>query len=169
MVTRKTEKNVVRPVEGGLVPWNPFEELTEMRNRMENLFNRDFTYTPLSRLIPADLYNFEPTIECIPSETALDMFVPVPGFTPETIQVEVLPKNILIKGERTPLHETEKPVGYAPGWATVKAAFAINYLLPTEINPNEVKAVLDNGVLHLTLPIVEAARPHTVPVKVVPA
>lgn len=169
MVTLKGEPtNVVRPIEGGVVPWNPFEELVEMKNRMDTLFNRDFTYTPLSRMIPAEFYNFEPTVECIPSETAFDIFVPVPGFTPESIQVDVQAKNIIIKGERPPLFEVEKPVGRVQGWATLKATFAINYVLPTEINAAEVKATLNNGVLHLILPIAEMARVHTVPVKVVP-
>jgi HSP20 family protein len=149
------------------VRWNPFEELAEMRQRMDDLFNRGFNYTPLPRLIPTETYVFEPTIECVRNETVLEVFVPVPGFTPDEIKVEVQANILTITGERPPLFET-KPEVPVTGWATTKATFTINYTLPLEVNPGEVKATLQNGVLHLVLPIAEKARINTVPVKVLP-
>jgi HSP20 family protein len=152
-----------------IVRWNPFGELNEMRRRMDDFFNRDFTYTPLSRLFPpiTEPYTFEPVVDCIPTDTTLEVFVPLPGFTPEAIHVEVQPTNLVITGERPPIYEA-KPVQNVPYWATVKANFAINYTLPVEVNPNEVKATLQNGILHLVLPIAEKARTQCVPVQVLP-
>jgi HSP20 family molecular chaperone IbpA len=152
-----------------IVRWNPIEELTDMRRRMDDLFNRDFAYTPLSRLFPTptELYTFEPIVDCVPTDTTLEVFVLLPGFTPEAIHVEVQPTNLIINGERPPLSAI-KPVRYVPNWATVEATFAINYTLPIEVVPTEVKATLQNGILHLVLPIAEKARLHSVPVKVLP-
>ena len=80
------------------------------------------------------------------------------------------PRGIALRPhDAPPLFEIEKPVTRMPVWASLKATFAINHMLPTEINPAEVKATLENGVLHLTLPIAEVARVQTVPVTVVPA
>ena len=157
----------LNPEPTNIVRWNPFEELTEMRHRMEDLFNRGFNYTPLPNLFPTEPYIFEPTVECVRNEKMLEVFVPVPGFTPEEINVEVQATNLIIKGERAPLFEV-KPEVRGPGWATIKATFAINYMLPLEVVPADVKATLQNGVLHLVLPIAEKAIANTVPVKVLP-
>jgi HSP20 family protein len=159
---------ITRPIEGGLVPWNPFEELTELRQRMDDLFNRNFTYTPLSRLIPGDHYNFDPPVDILQTEHTIEVFVPLPGFMPEAIKVEVLPTQLVITGERPPLYEAENIVPRATYWATMKATFDLKYPLPVEVNPKEVKATLMNGVLHLVLPIAEEARARFVPVKVIP-
>jgi HSP20 family protein len=169
MVTLNGETtSIVHPIEGSRVRWNPFEELTEMRQRMDDWFNREFAYTPLARMIPNEPYTFEPIVDCIPTETALEVFVPVPGFTPEGIKVEVLPMHLLINGERPPLYAIEPTVKNVPYWGAVTATFAIDYRLPMEVNPDEVQATLNNGVLHLVLPIAEKARPHFVTVKAVP-
>ncbi|MCS6776109.1 MAG: Hsp20/alpha crystallin family protein [Chloroherpetonaceae bacterium] len=151
-----------------IVRWNPFQELAEMRQRMEELFNRGFSYTPIPRLFPTEAHIFEPALECVRTEKALEVFVPVPGFTPEEITVEVQDTNLTIKGERPPLFDQKKEEVRVPGWATTKATFAINYTLPVEVVPGEVKATLQNGVLHLTLPIAAKAIAKTVPVKVLP-
>jgi HSP20 family protein len=155
----------VRPPETPLSRWHPFDEFNELWRRMEDLFSRNSGYTPLSRLIPGDPFTFEPTVDIFEKDGYVELIAAVPGFVPENIKVEATPEYILIQGERQNLHE-EKGVPYRQRWASSAANFCVNYAMPVEIDPLNVKAVLKDGMLRVTVPKVETARVRSIPVTV---
>src|SRR5262245_16471114 len=99
MIT-KSDVPIVPHVSEGLPRWSPFEEFGELRHRFDDLFSRAFGYTPLSRLIPNEPMTFEPVIDLYETETNLELYVSLPGFKPEMINVNVTPTFVLISGER---------------------------------------------------------------------
>jgi len=87
----------------------------------------------------------------------------VPGLTQEQVQVAVTNKNHLtIQGERLPedpgkgrWHRRERGFG----------RFQRVLKLPTSVDADRVEAKLENGLLQLTLPKAEEAKPRRIAVK----
>lgn len=152
-----------------LTRWSPWEELADIRHRMEELFSRAFGYTPLSRLIPGEPGVFEPDVDLYETNEKVILMAATPGFKPEEIKVEATPDTIQIEGERKALFEDEKAVQHRGGWLSGSSRFSLSYTLPTEIDPNKVKATFSNGVLQLEMPKTERARAKGVKVNVTAA
>jgi len=87
----------------------------------------------------------------------------LPGLNPETLEVFVTEGNQLtIQGERKPVempgavwHRQERPAGQ----------FTRVLSLPSLIDADKVEARYENGVLRLTLPKSEAAKPRKIAIK----
>jgi HSP20 family protein len=87
-----------------------------------------------------------------------------PGVNPESIQITVVRNVLTVAGEKTPpegvqreqFHRTERAAG----------RFVRNIELPTDVDPDKVQARYTNGLLVLTLPKAEAAKPRQIKVSV---
>lgn len=83
-----------------------------------------------------------------------------PGVNPDSIQITVVRNILTVAGEKTPpesvqreqFHRTERAAG----------RFVRNIELPTDIDPDKVQARYTNGLLVLTLPKSEAAKPRQI-------
>jgi HSP20 family protein len=155
-------------MEGTMSRWDPFEEFTELRNRMDDLFSRGFGATTLSRILPTEPVSLEPEVDIYDTPTTIEFFAALPGFAPECIQVEVAPTFVVIQGERKPLY-SEKAVAYRKAWVATPVNFTAHYTLPSEVEPSNVIATFSNGVLHLVLTKTELSRGRIVKVDIVPA
>src|SRR5690348_10909317 len=82
--------------EGTVARWNPWSEMTELRQRMDDLFGRAFGYTPLSRLIPAEWPADEPDIDVHEDETKFEVLAALPGYKPDQIQVEATDNSLMV-------------------------------------------------------------------------
>ncbi|WP_413881240.1 Hsp20/alpha crystallin family protein [Desulfobacula sp.] len=83
----------------------------------------------------------------------------VPGISKEDLKVKVQGNYLEISGLRKPdefegfkKHKTERN----------SKSFSRSFTLPAEVDTGEVKATLKNGILFLTLPKSEAAKPKRV-------
>ena len=102
-------------------------------------------------------------VEISETDDCLTVEVELPGFNREDIKVN-LDKNVLtIGGERRfeagedkkrRYHLTERSYG----------RFARSFTLPGTVNPEKIKAEYKEGLLTLTLPKVEAAKPKEIAV-----
>lgn len=86
----------------------------------------------------------------------------VPGLKAEQLDIAVVGEELTIKGERpeesqleSAFHRRERGVG----------AFTRVVRLGSEVNADRVEAALNDGVLLLTLPKAEAAKPRKIQVK----
>jgi len=86
----------------------------------------------------------------------------LPGVLQENLNIQVTAGNTLtISGERKEetlegsWHRRERGAG----------KFSRVLTFPSALDPDKVEATLENGVLHLTLPKAEAARPRRITVK----
>jgi len=93
-----------------------------------------------------------------------DLFVEaeLPGMKSESLDITVVGDELTLKGERPDqaqdgltYHRRERGTG----------AFTRVVRLPVEVDANQVNAALNNGVLLITLPKSEAAKPKKVKVK----
>ncbi len=86
----------------------------------------------------------------------------LPGVSGESLDITVVGDELTIKGERNApneegvtFHRRERGAG----------SFSRSLRLPVEVDANRVEAALNNGVLLVTLPKSEAAKPKKVQVK----
>lgn len=155
-----------RPTEA-IARWSPFEEFGDIRHRMDDLFTRAFGYTPLSRLLPNEPFNFDPPVDLFETEDRFDAYVAVPGFMPDMIKVNAAQDSLTIEGERKSLiDEKEKATSRRHGWVTGSSCFNVSYTLPAEIDTKKIKATFKDGVLHVEMPKSEKATARTVKVKI---
>jgi len=138
--------------------YEPFGNVLSLREAMDRLFEDSFV-TPFGRLMqttsimPVDVYE---------TEDAFVVNAFMPGLTPDDLDITVQQQVVTIHGEpRTddlkglrPLVQ-ERPTGQ----------FTRTFSLPVPVNANRVGAEFRNGVLHLTLPKLETARPHKIEIK----
>ena len=110
-----------------------------------------------------ELVEFRPTANLAETETAFEVTVDLPGVKPEDVHVEMREGDLWITGERreekeeneTTFHRLERFVG----------RFERMMPLPTTVNEGKIVAAFNDGVLKVTLPKTETAKPHRIEVK----
>jgi HSP20 family protein len=131
-----------------------------MDRLFEERFVRPFGSWPLleDEVQPLALDVYE-TDEDLVVETAL------PGINPEDVDVSIVGNRLTIKGEAR--HEEEKEEKGRYHYRERRyGAFQRAIPLPVEVNADETEAVFEHGVLKLSLPKVEEAKPKRIEVKV---
>ncbi|QGJ70468.1 Molecular chaperone [Planctomycetales bacterium 10988] len=83
----------------------------------------------------------------------------LPGFSLDDLEIYVLGEELTIKGERKVSDEEDVKVHRRE---RVRGKFERVFRLPTSVSADEVKAVLANGVLTLTLPKTPEAKPRKI-------
>src|SRR5687768_11950688 len=137
----------------GAQPLNRLRE--EMDQLFENVFGSSDTWSPFGgggRTFPP--LNIWEDDQNLYAEAEL------PGMTMDNLEVYVVGNELTIKGERQGsgdgnFHRRERPVG----------AFLRTITLPVMIDSERVEATLRDGVLFITMPKSEAAKPRKIQVK----
>lgn len=140
-------------------PWNTFRD-------MERMF-RDFFLSPMLRrswIAPELIREIEPDVDLKETEKEFILSASIPGLNKDDIDINVTEDRIAITGERKT--EEEKPDEKVHVRQQSYGKFAITYVLPAEVKPDEVDATYKNGVLEVHLPKAEVTEPHKVEVKV---
>ena len=90
----------------------------------------------------------------------------VPGVKPEDVKISVEANLLTIKGTKEQVAEekAEKVHRYERTYG----AFVRTFRLSASIDPNKIKATYNLGVLTITLPKAETAKPHLIKVEVTP-
>lgn len=142
-----------------LIRWEPFRDMMTLRQAMDRLFEDSFVR-------PAGFGNVSvPEVALDVKETEADVVVKaeLPGVKPEDVDVSVSEGVLTIKGENKEEKE-EKETNYYRRERRY-GSFSRSISLPAAVNADRADAVFENGVLSLTLPKAEEARPKQIKVK----
>ena len=137
-------------------PFTHFEALPGLQ-AFEDSMNRFFA-TPNAR-------PWVPAVDIRETENELIVKADVPDMKFEDIDVRMENGTLTLKGERK-FESDKKEEG---GWHRVERSFGSFervFTLPDSVNPEDVKAEYKNGVLTVTLPKKEIAKPRQVKVQV---
>jgi len=140
------------------VRFNGFNDLFQDFNRFQEEFGRLFGRPGFGRGPSSG-----PAVNVWADDNALHAEVDLPGIDPNTLDISVVEGNRLtIKGER-PVVELPNAVWHRQerGYGT----FARELTLPTLVDADKVEARYEQGVLKLTLPRAEAAKPRKITVR----
>ena len=133
--------------------WNPFEELTSLHREMDRVFGR---YVGDERAgAPAA---WVPATEINRGDEGWKLRVALPGIDPTDVKVDLNGNNLTITGERT---RTESDGGGRTSEFRY-GRFERAFTLPANIDSEQVSADYLHGVLELTLPLAETAKPRRI-------
>jgi HSP20 family protein len=146
-----------------IVRFDPFRELAGMQERMNrvfgDLYGRRGDDELLSRgawMPPVDIY------ENANHEIVLK--AELPGLTREDLDVRLENNTLTIRGERK--HEADVKEEQFHRVERSYGAFSRSFTVPATVDGDKVKAEFVHGVLSITLPMREEAKPRQIQVKV---
>jgi HSP20 family protein len=139
--------------------WDPFGEMVGLRQAMDRLFDESITRPwrllgDGTTLVPLDAYE---------TEDELVVKASLPGVKPEDVDVSIMGDTLSIKGELKAEEETKEPSYHRQ--ERRYGSFHRVLTLPSQVEADKAEAVFENGVLTLTMPKAEAAKPKTITVK----
>lgn len=113
----------------------------------------------------AETETFSPRVDVVEEKDAYRLHADVPGLAKEDLKVAVENGVLTISGERKSERKEKGKDGYRY-YECSHGTFSRSFNLPENVDGAAVKAVYANGVLDLTLPKREEARPKAIDVKV---
>jgi len=138
----------------------PLGDFVSLRDAMDQLFQESFIRPngwsgPAGQIaMPVDLWE---------TTDAYHLRADLPGLTPEDITITVTGDTVSLSGETTAATDVK-----GDGWLRherLARTFQRTFTLPVQIDNNAVTATFTNGVLDLTLPKSDAAKPKTVKIQ----
>jgi HSP20 family protein len=143
--------------------WDPFDELRVMQRGMDRLFENFFgrmgrDIKPLERIAA-----WTPSIESFMKEGHLVFKAELPGVDPKDLDVSVIDRELVIKGERKTEKGTKdedylyREISYG--------SFERRFLLPEGVKTEDLKAKYTNGILEVTVPTPALAKARKIEIE----
>jgi len=143
-----------------LTRWNPFVELDEIQNRLNRLFVDQAAKTPGEAFA-----DFAPTVDIQETDDEFIVKADLPDVKKEDVKVHLQDGVLAIEGER---HQEKNQTGKRfHRMEREYGKFVRRFAMPTEIDPDKVRAEFKEGVLNVILPKAPAAKPKVIDVKIV--
>lgn len=147
--------------------WDPLRDISGFREAMNNLFEEGMLVPRGSSMasvgsIPVDVRE---------TRDRYIITAPLPGVSPNDVDISVLGSNIRISGEiKDHDARAEHESGEESRWLLRErryGRFERSITLPTSVNSQQATAEFDAGVLTVELPKVDEARPKTIQIRTV--
>jgi HSP20 family protein len=137
--------------------WDPFREAISLRDAMNTLFQESFV-RPGGLSAPDGLAALP--LDVSETEDAFVVKASLPGIKPEDVQITVHGETLTIRGESKA--EEEKKGEHWHLRERRLGTFQRSVALATPVNSDQAEARFEHGVLTLTLPKSEAAKPRQI-------
>jgi len=143
-----------------IVRWEPFREITSLRDAMDRLFEDSFVRLPRLWTAPE---TWDLPVDMHQTDNDLVIKASLPGFKPEEVDISINDGTLNIKGE----HKEEEEVKEDNYFYKERryGAFSRSLPIPVKVKSNKAEAVFEDGVLTLTLPKAEEVKPKQIKVK----
>ncbi len=145
-----------------IVRWEPFRDLVTAQRDFDRLFQAAFS--PQTSETELSTRSWAPPVDIYETEDAIVLKAELPGVDAKDVEVRVEDNTLYLKGERKfekevkeqNYHRVERSYG----------SFARSFSLPNSISSDKVKAEFKDGLLTLTMPKREEAKPKTIKIDV---
>lgn len=139
------------------VRWNPFSEMSLLQNQMNRLFDTAMHGWPGES---NGTTQWTPAADIYESENELVVNLDLPGVDPKTVDIRVENNILTIRGDR-PFEEKQNKENFHRVERSY-GAFARSFTLSTSVDADKIRASYKVGVLSITLPKAEAAKPKRI-------
>ncbi|GBD25546.1 Spore protein SP21 [bacterium HR30] len=147
--------------------WDPWQEMEALRREIDRAFeSAGLRFPSLLRtgLWPGRGERGHPPVNVYEDKDAFYVEVLVPGVDPNSVNITALRNSVTISGEKgrglvgksEAVHREERTTG----------KFSRRIELPVDVDESKAKAEYKNGVLLVTLPKAEQAKPKAIAVQV---
>ena len=133
--------------------WNPLTELNSLHREMDRVFGR---YYGPEGATPRPAWT--PATEITSDKEGWTLRMALPGVEPKEVDIDLHGSSLTISGERASAtrdggHRVSE-LGYG--------RFERSFTLPSNVDAEKVAARYANGMLELTLPLAETAKPRRI-------
>jgi len=142
----------------------PLDSMTSLR-RLSSVLDEAFNGWPFQSEENGALTSaWLPACDVFEDKDAVKIVAEVPGVRPEDVKLSIENNLLTIRGEKKQQAEekTERVHRYERSYGTFERTFA----LPTTVDPDKIAASYSNGILTVTIPKADRARPREIPVHV---
>jgi HSP20 family protein len=151
-----------------MAQWNPFEEMEALRREIDRAF-ADFGRgeNPLYKVafLPGIGPRRYPLINLSEDKDRLYVEALTPGVDPKSLNVTVMQNRLTLSGEKSPIGSDVKPEAFHRN-ERASGKFLRTLDLPVEVDDAKVEAEYKNGLLRVTIPKAEKAKPKQITVSV---
>ena len=148
-----------------LTRWEPLRQFSTMQDRMNRL-NRLFreSYSPGDPEEALTTTSFAPPVDIYEDEHTITLKMEVPGIDEKDIDVRIENNTLTVHGERKIEKEVEEE-----NFRRIErqyGSFTRSFTLPSSVDPGQVSANYDKGVLRIALAKKAEAKPKQIKVNV---
>ncbi|MDA0334199.1 MAG: Hsp20/alpha crystallin family protein [bacterium] len=144
-----------------LVRWQP-TELFDLRNEMNRIFDPFRSNEPaIETSSPAA---WRPSVDIAETQNEYLITADLPGINREDLTVTVTEGRLTLRGERR--QASEEKNGSAHRVERLYGTFSRAFDLPGAVNVDGITAIYQDGVLAVTVPKAEEAKPKQIEVKI---
>src|SRR5215211_5926174 len=143
--------------------WDPWGDIVSLREAMNNLLEESFVRPQPGTPGPGMASSLALDVKETPDSFMVT--ASVPGVPPSDIDITILGDTLRIRGQRK--EETEE-TGEGNRWLLRErrfGAFERTVSLPSVVNTEGASADFKDGVLTITLPKADVAKPRSIPIK----
>ena len=142
-----------------LIRWEPARDMMTLREAMDRLFDDAFTH-PLS--MSGNGWSV-PAVDMYQTDNEIVVKAALPGIKADEVQINITGDVLTLKGEVKQSEEVKEKAYHIheQRWG----AFERTLILPANVIADKAKADFENGILSITLPKAEEAKPKTISIK----
>ena len=145
-----------------LTRWDPFRELNTLQDRMNRLFRDSFSPETQEQSLATSA--FAPAVDVYEDEHNVTLKIEVPGIDEKDIDVRIENNTLTVHGERK-IEKEEKEENFRR-IERHYGSFTRSFTLPSSVDPGQVSAHYDKGVLKINLAKKAEAKPKQIKVNV---
>ena len=137
----------------------PANDLLGVR-RLNALLDEAFTGWPVGNGVATSAWL--PSVDVFEDKESLKIVAELPGLKPEDVKITLENSTLTLRGEKKQVAEekTERVHRYERSYGSFERSFS----LPNTVDADKVAASFENGVLTITLPKAEKAKPREIAV-----
>jgi len=141
-----------------IIRWDPFRDLTTLRERMNRLFEEAYTSRGEEKDLVSSKWN--PSVDIYEKENAIVLKAELPGIDENDIELKIEDSTLTLKGDRKFEKETKEENYHRIERSY--GSFYRSFTLPRNIDQDKIKAESENGILKVTLPKKAELKPKKV-------
>ena len=142
-----------------LVRWNPYGEMTAMRNRINRMFNEPYWLT--SRMDDdTGMGMWNPAVDLYEKGDHFVIKAELPGVDKKDISIDLKDRVLTLSGERSYENEVKEENYYRKERSYGK--FQRAFTLPSDVDSDKIKAEFNDGLLQIEVPKPEEQKPKQV-------
>ena len=139
----------------------PAESFQNMR-RLNTLLEDAFSW-PLGGESSSVTAAWLPPVDVFENKDAVKIVAELPGVKPGDVRISLENSTLSLKGEKQQV--AEESTDRVHRYERTYGAFERTFSLPSTVDADRIEAVFENGVLTISIPKVERAKPRQIEVK----
>jgi HSP20 family protein len=150
-----------------MAQWNPFEDMEALRRDIDRAFQGFGLGEEPSRqvaFLPGRGPRRYPLLNLLEDQNHVYIEALTPGVDPKSLNLTVMQNRLTLSGEKSGVREIKPEAFHRNERASGKFVRTID--LPMEVDEGAIQAEYKNGLLVVTLPKAEKAKPKQINVKV---